>query len=116
MPQKINYAYAEWIRGNEDDMKNYLTSVGPVVIAMYVSDSFYSYNNGIYSDSSCPSNCDDLNHAMLLIGYGTDSSYGDYWLLKNSWGTNWGESGYIRMARNAGNNCNVACMIFFAKV
>ena len=36
---------------------------------------------------------------MTLVGYGTDEKYGDYWLVRNSWGTNWGENGYIRIKR-----------------
>ena len=40
-----------------------------------------------------------VNHAVTLIGYGTDPSEGDFWLVKNSWGASWGEGGYIRLRR-----------------
>lgn len=42
-----------------------------------------------------------INHAVLLVGVGTDNS----WKIKNSWGTSWGESGFIRLA--TGNTCGV---------
>lgn len=42
-----------------------------------------------------------LNHAVVIVGYGHDSQSGlDYWLVKNTWGTKWGESGYVRMVRS----------------
>jgi len=45
-------------------------------------------------------NCGDtIDHAVLLIGYGTDAKHGDYWKLKNSWGTGWGERGFARLKR-----------------
>ena len=51
-----------------------------------------------------------VNHAVLLVGYGTDPTGGDYWLIKNSWGDLWGEmftedAGYIKLKRRSEPQC-----------
>lgn len=59
----------------------------------------------MYYEPEC--NSTQLDHGVLLVGYGTDQGE-DYWLVKNSWGTTWGDRGYIKMARNRDNNCGIA--------
>jgi cathepsin L len=69
---------------------------GPVSVA--IEDDtfiFQLYNGGIISDSGCGIN---LDHGVLVIGYGSDAGK-DYWILKNSWGTSWGEKGYFKIAK-----------------
>ena len=71
------------------------------------STGFTYYYGGIYYDLDCVKT--DLNHAMLVVGYGTDSSIEmDYWILKNSWGEDWGDRGYMKLARNQNNMCGIA--------
>jgi len=48
-----------------------------------------------------------IDHVVQLVGYGTDDSLGDYWLIRNSWGEGWGESGYIRIKREAIPRCGI---------
>lgn len=70
----------------------------PVSVAVQASSShFMSYRSGILDSTTCGTN---LNHAVTLVGYGRDAARGiDYWIIKNSWGTAWGEKGYIRIRR-----------------
>jgi len=67
------------------------------------------YQGGIAHPRDC--SADVLNHAVLLVGYGTDEETGeDYWIIRNSWGSWWGEGGYMKLARNASNMCGIASM------
>jgi len=78
----------------------------PVSVAIDAShNSFQLYKSGTYYEPACSSS--RLDHGVLAIGYGSDST-GDYFLVKNSWGTSWGIAGYIQMARGKSNNCGIA--------
>ena len=83
---------------------------------------FSAYQSGIYdgdakpycSDggaASCGTAPSDLTHAVVVVGYGTDNTTGtDYWIIRNSWGSQWGEQGYMRWARGPkyGNFCGLS--------
>ncbi|PHT30428.1 hypothetical protein CQW23_30022 [Capsicum baccatum] len=62
------------------------------------SPDFQLYRGGIY-DGECSGDPDDISHAVLIVGYGSDG-YDDYWIIKNSWGTHWGMEGYGYIRRN----------------
>merc|ERR1711874_887246 len=72
------------------------------------------YHGGVISSPTCSSS--NLDHAVLVVGYGKCSKTGkDFWLIKNSWGSSWGEEGYFKLARNENNMCGVATIPFFPR-
>jgi len=68
------------------------------------ADYWGSYSSGVFC-GTCGTTRD---HAMLVVGYGTDASGGAYWKVKNSWGSGWGENGYIRLCRAKTDECGVS--------
>jgi len=67
---------------------------------------FQNYSSGIFNNSACGTN---LDHATAVVGWGADSSTTEgYWIMRNSWGTTWGEQGYMRMEITKGDGiCGV---------
>jgi len=88
---------------DQDAVMTHLAEVGPLAVAVYAS-GWGSYRGGIYTGCKYDHNI-SINHAVQLVGYGTDSKDGDYWIVRNSWGSGWGEGGYIRLARDAEAQC-----------
>jgi len=88
---------------DQDAVMTHLAEVGPLGVAVYAS-GWGGYSSGVYTGCDYDSNI-ALNHAVQLVGYGTDPAEGDYWIVRNSWGSGWGEGGYIRLARDAEAQC-----------
>jgi C1A family cysteine protease len=97
-----NTGYSDVTAKNPTQLKA-AVALGPVSIAIEADQSaFQQYTNGTIS-----SNCGtSLDHGVLIVGY-TSS----YWIVKNSWGTSWGEQGYVNIASGTQNNGAGVCGI-----
>jgi len=93
---------------NQAAVMNHIATVGPLAISVAAS-TFKDYEGGVFTGCDYEGNV-QLNHAVQLVGYGSDFSpmgVVDYWLVRNSWGADWGEEGYIRLLREAEPRCGV---------
>jgi len=105
-------SYYEVISGNETDLE-VATLKAPVSVAIDASQqSFQTYTFGIYSDGGCQSDMNSLDHGVLVVGY--DNGDG-FWIVKNSWGEDWGDMGYIMMEKGD-NMCGIATYATLARV
>jgi len=83
---------------------DHLANKGPLSASVAASD-WGLYFGGVFDGCDYDSDI-VVNHAVLLLGYGTDATDGDYWLVKNSWGTGWGtDQGYIKLRRRSETMC-----------
>lgn len=90
--------YTDIKDGDENAMLKY-TAVTSLAIGIKADDKqFQMYKSGVL-DYNCDSSSKSIDHAVVIEGYGTENGK-DYWLVRNSWGTSWGESGYIKMKRD----------------
>eukprot|EP01105_Mastigella_eilhardi_P021979 TRINITY_DN5377_c0_g1_i1.p1 TRINITY_DN5377_c0_g1~~TRINITY_DN5377_c0_g1_i1.p1 ORF type:complete len:329 (+),score=78.83 TRINITY_DN5377_c0_g1_i1:247-1233(+) len=94
--------------GNESGLTEALRTYGPVSVSIDAAHlTFRFYKSGVFYNSRCHSV--GLDHGVTAVGYGTDTTTGEeYYIVKNSWGTDWGMDGYIEMARNRNNTCGIA--------
>jgi len=84
--------YVQVPANDPSELETALATKGPVSVS--VAANWGRYGGGIFS-GGCSSNSCSINHAVLAVGYDQD-----YWLIRNSWGSSWGESGYIRLTRS----------------
>ncbi|XP_050186406.1 cathepsin K isoform X1 [Myiozetetes cayanensis] len=106
--------YREIPEGNEKALKRAVARIGPISVGIDASlPSFQFYSRGVYYDENC--NAENINHAVLAVGYGTQKGT-KHWIIKNSWGEEWGNKGYVLLARNMNNACGVANLASFPKM
>jgi len=80
-------------------MRTEIYNHGPISCAISVTDELVAYTGGVFTDLT---NASALNHDISVVGFGEEKGQ-KYWVIRNSWGTYWGESGYFRLARGVNN-------------
>lgn len=88
------------ISEDEGDMATWCAANGPISIGINANDMQF-YNGGVSQPSSWSCSKYQLDHGVLIVGYGTDNGT-PFWKVKNSWGPDWGEQGYYRVVRGQG--------------
>jgi len=105
--QSLNFKTTNVIRGfarinsgvTETQIMQELFDNGPMTASIYCGNTFSAYRGGVITQVEAPPSVSSTNHIVSLVGWGTDPTAGNYWLVKNSWGPGWGENGYFRIRR-----------------
>jgi len=103
-------AKAAWIDSyvnvppNENDLLKAIL-ICPVATAVMATTDFQYYTSGVFNDPTC--NSDAISHGILVVGYGITTQAEKYWILKNTWTTDWGMQGYMLIERGV-DRCGVA--------
>jgi len=93
-------------------LKNALQS-GPVSVAVEASQTGFQYYTGGVLSTGCGTN---LDHGILAVGWGTNSTGEEYFLVKNQWGAGWGLDGYIMIGALDTNVCGILSYASFVTV
>ncbi|EEA08370.1 papain family cysteine protease, putative [Cryptosporidium muris RN66] len=107
-------SYRNVVPNNINALKVAVAKYGPISVAIQADQApFQFYKKGVF-DAPCGT---DVNHAVVLVGYDLDIYSGkEYWLVRNSWGENWGENGYIKLAIQAGKKGKGTCGILMEPI
>lgn len=101
IPDTYNYYHVDefgTVRG-EAAMMQEIYQRGPIVCGVHVNDVLENYTGGILHDHTGET---EENHAISITGFGVENGV-KYWIIRNSWGENWGESGFFRLIRGINN-------------
>ncbi|CAF1166456.1 unnamed protein product [Adineta ricciae] len=111
--------YRNTPRGDEEAMKSALATYGPLAGAIHTTTDLQFYGGsrgGRGSDIlDIPLCSKQVDHAIVIVGYGTENGK-DYWLVRNSWGENWGINGYFKIARNKNSMCGIGTYGYYTIV
>lgn len=102
--------YGFMMKDGDDVLMSAVAELGPIMISIDTDhESFMHYASGVYYDEKCTT---EVNHGAVVVGYGSEDGE-DFWIVKNSFGEKWGESGYVRIIRGRGKDCSVADVPMF---
>lgn len=94
--QQVNYMYASTLGASASYIAGLQT--GPVVVRVRADTGIWQgYTSGVINNPGCFADSNIWNHAVVIVGTGVQDGL-SYWLIRNSWGTSWGESGYVKVA------------------
>ena len=91
-------------------IKQAILDYGPVSVTVYVNSAFQAYTGGVFN--GCAS--DEINHGVVLVGWDDNQGTGGIWIMRNSWGSGWGEGGYMRIPYNCSSIGYAACYVVYA--
>jgi cathepsin L len=100
-------SYMNVTAGDEQALKE---AVAGHVVSVAIDASswaFQLYSSGVYDHADCKKAYEELDHGVSVVGYDVSNSK-PYWIVRNSWGSGWGQKGYIWMARDKSNQCGIA--------
>lgn len=97
-------SYANITQGDCAGLLHAVATVGPISVAVD-AEGIMNYQTGIYSDKTCSPQ--SLDHGVLVVGYGQTVEGQKFWIVKNSWGTDWGQDGYIYWSRDIDDMCGI---------
>ncbi|CAL5085392.1 unnamed protein product [Urochloa decumbens] len=98
---------AKSVRRNNEAKLQAAVARQPVAVGIYVKPEFQNYKSGVID---WPCNLEKVDHAVTVVGYGADHCGRKYWIVKNSWGEDWGEKGYFRLERRVKNKRGTCCI------
>ncbi len=95
-----------------DAMKRAIMEYGPISVSVHVSGPFQGYDDGIFN--YCVEG--EINHSVVLVGWDDDQGPSGVWILRNSWGSWWGEGGYMRIAYSCAQVGYAACYVDYRPI
>ena len=117
----VEEGYSSWDDHTERDLENILLDGNAIITTMEAQEDFLFYKSGVYQSSQCQewslghgreiqwkasSGLRPLRHTVVIMGFGEEQGK-KYWKVKNSWGENWGSSGFFKMIRNGSAHCGL---------